>query len=84
MKPVIRRIARLEDQFGSVDKPRSRLRLIVMDLGSRLCLGDATCKRTLGPAGTLVEVVDFKNHDQGPDELTDEELDRWVASFPIQ
>jgi len=38
----------------------------------------------LCPDGSLFEIVDFKNHDQGPDELTDEELDRWVENFLVQ
>ena len=84
MKPVIRRLRRLEDQFGSSDRPRSRSRLMVMDLGSKLCLADATCKRMLCSGGNLMELVEFQKHNEGPDELTDEELDRWVENFPIQ
>ena len=84
MKTIATRIARLEDQFGSSDKPRSRSRLLIMDLGSKLCLADATCQRTLGRDGTLMELVNFRKHAEGPDELTAEELDAWVAGFPVQ
>ncbi len=84
MKTIVQRITQLEDQFGSADKPRPRLRLLVMDLGSKLCLAVATCTRTLGPDGTLMESVRFQNHREGPDELTDAELDAWVARFPVQ
>ena len=84
MKPVIRRLRRLEDQFGSADKPRPSFRLVVRDLGSKLCLADATCKRMLAADGTVMELVKFQNHDEGPDELTNEEMNRWVDSFPIE
>jgi len=84
MKTINRRIARLEDQFGSADKPRPRLRLLVMELGSKMYLADATCTRTLGPDGTLMESVCFQNHREGSDELIEEEIDRWADSFPMQ
>lgn len=84
MKTIDRRIARLEDQFGSADKPRPRLRLLVMDLGSKMCLEDASCHRTLGPDGTLMELVNFRNHREGPDQLSEEEIDKWADTFPVQ
>jgi hypothetical protein len=28
-------------------------------------------------------MIEFNKHNEGPDELTDEELDRWVESFPV-
>jgi hypothetical protein len=34
--------------------------------------------------GTLMELVDFQKHTEGPDEITDEKLERWIESFPIQ
>ena len=40
---------------------------------------DATCTRTLWPDGTLFEMVEFNKHNAGPDE----ELDRWLESFPL-
>jgi hypothetical protein len=50
--------------------------------GSRPSLEDATCIRTLCSEGTLLELVEFNEHNVGPDELTDEELDKWVETFP--
>jgi hypothetical protein len=47
-------------------------------------LEGATCTRTLWPNGTLFEMVRFNKRNEGPDELTQDELDRWVESFPIQ
>ncbi|MGD0438814.1 MAG: hypothetical protein ABSB86_20315 [Bryobacteraceae bacterium] len=55
-----------------------------MDLGSKLCLADATCQRSLSREGTLMELVNFRKHAEGPYELTAEELDAWVAGFPVQ
>ena len=83
MKIVTRRILKLEDQFGSAGRPRRHLRLMVCMAGSKPSLGDATCKRTVCPDGTLLEMVRLNNHDEGPAELTGEELDRWVESFPV-
>jgi hypothetical protein len=46
-------------------------------------LEDATCRRTLWSDATLFEMVEFHKHNAGPDELTDEELDGWIESFPV-
>jgi hypothetical protein len=51
--------------------------------GAEPSLEDATCRRTLWPDGTLFEVVEFNRHNDGPDELTDEELERWLERFPV-
>jgi hypothetical protein len=53
-------------------------------LGSKLCLADATCKTTMCSDGTLLELVDFKNHNEGPDKLTGEELSRWLDGCPVE
>ena len=50
--------------------------------GSKPSLEDATCTRTLRADGTLLELLWFKKHNEEPDELTDEELDRWVEKLP--
>jgi hypothetical protein len=85
MKTVIRRIRQLEDQFGSADgRPRRCLRLLVSMAGSKPSLENATCNRTLYSDGSLLELVRFKKHKEGPDELTAEELDKWVETFPVR
>ena len=84
MKIIDRRLRELENRFGSPDRPRPRIRLEIRTLGSKLCLEDATCQRTMCSDGTLLEVVDFKKHDEGPDELTDEELNRWLEGFLVE
>ena len=40
--------------------------------------------RALWPNGTLFEMVRFNKRNEGPDELTQDELDRWIEGFPIQ
>jgi hypothetical protein len=83
MRAVIRRIDRLEDQFGAANgKPRRRLRMMISMSGAKPSLEDATCRRTLWPDGTLFEMIEFHTHNAGP-ELTDEELDGWLESFPV-
>ncbi|MGA2592356.1 MAG: hypothetical protein ABSH32_20790 [Bryobacteraceae bacterium] len=42
-----------------------------------------TCRRTLCPDGTVMESVELPTSSDGP-ELTQEELDQWVASFPAE
>jgi hypothetical protein len=85
MRSVVRRIDRLEDEFGSANgKPRRRLRMMISMAGAEPSLEDATCKRTLWPDGTLFELVEFNTLNDGPDELTDEALDAWLESFPVQ
>jgi hypothetical protein len=84
MKIIDRRLRKLEDRFGSADgKPRRRLRMMISMAGAKLSLEDATCKRTIWSDGTLSEMVEFNKHNQEPNELTDEELDRWLESFPV-
>ena len=52
--------------------------------GPKTSLETARCKRTLAPDGSVMELVELFGSNQGPDSITDEELDRWVASFPIE
>ena len=60
------------------------MRLQVRTLGSKLVLADAECTRTLCPDGTVMELVEFQDHREGPDAISDEELDRWADGFPVQ
>lgn len=85
VKAIARRLRRLEIQFGPADgNPRERFRLVVQPAGLRNPgLEGATCRRTLCPNGTVMESVEFSTSSNGR-ELTDAELDAWVASFPIE
>jgi hypothetical protein len=60
--------------------PRDRLRLIVCAMDHDLSLETSTCTRSLCANGTLMEVVRL---DGIRGDLTDEELDRFVAGFPV-
>lgn len=85
MKTIVRRLGRLEDQFVPPDhKARKCFRLIVCRYGAKKGLENATCKRTLGPDGTVMELVGLYGSNEGPERVTAEELDRWVAGFPIE
>jgi hypothetical protein len=57
--------------------------MMISMAGAIPTLEDATCRRTLWPDGTLFELVQFNAHNYGPDELTDEELKKWLESFPV-
>jgi hypothetical protein len=73
------RLHRLESALGRTDAPPTVTRLVVCDLGRTLNLEKSKCTRTLGN-GWLTELVDL---DGDGTQLSDEELERFVASFPI-
>jgi hypothetical protein len=84
MKIIDQRLHKLEDRFGRANgRPRRCLRMMISMAGAKPSLEDATCRRTLWSDGTLFEMVEFRKHNAGRDELTDEELDRWLESFPV-
>jgi hypothetical protein len=85
LNPLARRVQRLQRQFPPAPdyrlNPRERLRVIVAAMDHDLSLTTSTCSRTLCGDGTLLEVVDL---DGTRADLSEEELDRFVATFPIQ
>jgi hypothetical protein len=87
MKAVIRRIARLEDQFAPkvqpdfLRHPRHHMRLLVSGLERDLTLETSTCHRTLTGSGCLIEVVTLDGRRGG---VTDEDLQKFVKSFPVE
>ena len=85
VKAIYIRLRRLEDRFGTAEgKPRERFRLVLRPAGLlNPSLENATCRRTLCPNGTVLESVEFTTRSNGR-ELTQEELDKWVASFPVE
>ncbi len=85
MKAIAKRLRRLEDQFGPADgKPRERFRIVLQPAGLRTPdLEHSTCRRTLWPNGTVSETVEFGTGNNGR-EVTNDELDQWVASFPLE
>jgi|SRR5580658_8357943 hypothetical protein len=84
MKAIARRLCRLENRFEAADgKPRHYQRMVVIRLDRMPGLEGATCLRTLLPDGTVSESVVLGRSRTGH-ELTETELDVWVASFPIE
>jgi hypothetical protein len=87
MKPVNRRIARLECRFAPrlqpdfEGHPRDRLRLVVSAMDHALNLETSTCRWMLTASGILTEVVRLDGIHGG---LSDEELDKFVQSSPIK
>ena len=87
MNAVVRRIRRLEDQFEPaiepdfLRNPRRRLRIVVSGMDRALRLETSKCRRTLTASGSLTEVVRLDGIRGG---LTDEELEKFVESFPIE
>ena len=79
------RVKRLERQYNAVEHAPHRL--IISYVGGPLdppeaCdLSKATCSRRLFPDGQLMEFVHLHGGREG---LSDEELERFIQSFPIQ
>jgi hypothetical protein len=80
VRAIARRLHRLEDQFGADGRPRERFTVVGERLG---CTVGATCYRTLCPNGIISESVMLGTSRDGR-ELTPEELDKWILSFPIE
>ena len=84
VRAIARRLRRLEDQFGPTErKPRDYSRIVLIRLDRIPGLEGAMCRRTWWPNGTVHKSVVLGKSSDGH-ELTKEELDQWVASFPIE
>ena len=84
MRAVTRRVASLENQIWSPSRPRERFRFVVGRRDGRHCLEHSTCKRTLCSNGTLMEMIRFGRCDCRSHDLTEEQLEAWVESFPVE
>ena len=73
------RLQKLERHRSQVE--RGRLRVVVSRAGKPFDLATATCTRTLMTDGGLMEIVNVNG--SGHD-LSDEELERFIQSFPIE
>jgi hypothetical protein len=56
-------------------------RVVVSHVGEPLDLAKATCTRTIWPNGQLFELVNLNGGDYG---LSDEDLERFIQSFPVE
>jgi len=76
-----RRLERLEAFIGAITKePTLAWRVVVSAIARPLNLEKSRCTRTLGSDGRITEFVLL---DGSRDYISDEELDRFVASFPV-
>jgi len=73
------RLQKLERHRSQVE--RGRLRVIVSRVGEPFDLATATCTRTLMADGGLMEIV---NVNGSGNDLSDEELERFIQSHPIE
>jgi hypothetical protein len=79
VKAIAGRLRRLEQQrFGPA--AREPFRVVITGV-SPLNLGASTCTRTLGANGVVTEVVTLEGRRQ---DLSDEELEAFIAKFPIK
>jgi len=60
---------------------REPFRLVTSHAGEPLDLSKATCTRTVWPDGQLMELVNLHGSNDG---LSDEDLERFIQSFPIE
>jgi hypothetical protein len=86
MKAVINRVHRLEVQTNAQRdlelNPRKRFRIVVCRVTTHAAsLANAICDRELTESGCLSELVTL---DGTRDHISDEELDRFIASFPAR
>jgi len=90
VRAIARRLRRLEEQLGTDERRTDRI--VVHWEGCKPSLKNATCTRRLGPDGSLLEVVYLDHSDdalangsnEDAEPLTHEELDEFVATFPIE
>ena len=73
------RLQKLERRHSQIE--RERFRMVVSHAGKPFDLATATCTRTLMQDGGLIEIVNVNG--SGHD-LKDEELERFIQSFPIE
>ena len=76
----------LQSRVKTLERPKRAIaaapfRVIVSHAGKRFDLATATCERTLCSDGSLLEIVKFGGSGR---ELTGEDLERFIASFPIE
>ena len=58
-----------------------RIRLVVSAIARPLNLANSTCRRTLAPNGLMTDFVTLDGSQKG---LTDEDLEKFIAGFPVE
>jgi hypothetical protein len=80
MRRLMGRLNKLESVLMPAKGPRRHVRLVFGAVGGTLNLATSTCTRTL-TNGALTELV---NLDGDRSELSNEQLERFIESFPIR
>jgi hypothetical protein len=75
-----RRLEKLEARLTPPD-PKQGLRVIFSAIAKPLSLATSQCRRWLCSDGTLTEFVRF---DGNCKDMSDAELERFIASFPVR
>jgi hypothetical protein len=84
VKALARRLNRLEVHVANADRPRRCLRIRVTVAGCGLILEGATCTRMFCADGSVLETLRYSGCKRGTRDVTAEDEDRWVSTFPIQ
>ena len=74
---LTRRLQALESKQALVVKP---FRVVIAQVWKRLNLATSTCRRTRWEDGSVLDVVHLDGTDTG---LSSEDLEKFIASFPI-
>jgi hypothetical protein len=83
VKALARRLCRLEGRLVAEGEPRKTFRVMLGPSSRELDLENSWCQRTLCADGTVSESITLATGTDGR-EVTDEELDEWIATFPIE
>ncbi len=75
------RLDRLEKAWAPSQGPQEIMRWVFAPVCGSTNLANSTCKRMLCSNGTLMEMISLDGDRQG---ISDEQIDRFVASFPIE
>jgi hypothetical protein len=83
MRAITRRLRRLEARspLTATGTPRQTIRVVIRGVFGAPKLETSKCTRMLGRNGQLIEVVELDGSREG---LTDEDLDRFITSFPVE
>jgi hypothetical protein len=75
----------IKARLKSLEKRRpassERIRVLISVVGRPLNLANATCRRTLASNGLLTDFVQLNGSSDG---LTDEDLEKFIAGFPVE
>ena len=83
MRAVVRRVQRLENHYKPSRQPLRRFRVVVHRMDRKEGIHGATCRRSLGPDGTVMEIIRMDRSWSGSD-FTEEEFEAWIESCPIE